>query len=72
MSFPNINYTFWMDQNPFYGDNPIPATMRTSLIHYAYRPGLIDDIILNIDNLFCLQLVIGRVMIKQMYSYLFR
>jgi hypothetical protein len=57
MSFPNINYTFWMDQNPFYGDNPIPATMRTSLIHYAYRPGLIDDIILNIDNLLCSELV---------------
>jgi hypothetical protein len=57
MSIPNINYQFWMDQNPFYGNIPIPATMRTGLVHYASRPGLIDDIILKIDKLLCAELV---------------
>lgn len=57
MAFPNINYHFWMNRNPFYGHNPIPATMRTSLVHYASRPGLINDVILNIDNLLCSELV---------------
>lgn len=57
MAFPNINYHFWMNRNPFYGHNPIPATMRTSLVHYASRPGLINDVILNIHNLLCSELV---------------
>ena len=57
MPYPNINYHFWMNRNPFYGHNPIPATMRTSLAHYASRPGLINDVILNIDNLLCSELV---------------
>jgi hypothetical protein len=57
MPLPPINYHFWMNRNPFYGDNPIPETMRTSLVHYASRPGLINDVILNMDNLLCSELV---------------
>lgn len=57
MPFPNINYQYWSQQNPFYQNNPIFETIRTSLTRYASRPGLINDVIERIENLTCLELV---------------
>jgi len=57
MPFPNINYQYWSQQNPFYQNQPIFETIRTSLTHYASTPGLINDVIERIDTLTCLELV---------------
>jgi hypothetical protein len=57
MPFPNINYQYWSQQNPFYQNLPIFETIRTSLTHYASRPGLINDVIDRIETLTCLELV---------------
>ena len=53
MPFPNINYQYWSQQNPFYQNLPIFETIRTSLTHYASRPGLINDVIDRIETLTC-------------------
>ena len=55
--FPNIDYNYWMNMNPFYADAPLLPTMRICLINFASLPGLIDDVIENIENMTCKTLV---------------
>jgi hypothetical protein len=55
--FPNIDYNYWMTMNPFYADAPLLPTMRICLINFASLPGLINDVIDNIENMTCKKLV---------------
>ena len=55
--FPNINYNYWMNMNPFYADAPLLPTMKICLINFASLPGLINDVIEDIENMTCKTLV---------------
>lgn len=55
--FPNINYNYWMNMNPFYADTQLLPTMKTCIRHYASLPGLINDVLQDIDLITCKDLV---------------
>ena len=55
--FPIINYKYWMNLNPFYSDAPLLQTMKICLINYASKPGLINDVVEDIQNMSCKTLV---------------
>ena len=55
--FPNIDYNYWMNKNPFYANAPLLPTMRICLINFASMPGLINDVLDDVENMTCKTLV---------------
>lgn len=55
--FPNIDYNYWMNMNPFYADAPLLPTMKVCISNYASKPGLINDVLEKIDEMSCKTLV---------------
>jgi hypothetical protein len=55
--FPNINYEYWMNKNPYYSNFPLLPTMKICIVNYASKPGLINDVLKNIDTISCKTLV---------------
>jgi len=51
--FPNIDYNYWMNMNPFYADTQLLPTMKTCIRHYASLPGLINDVLQEIEFITC-------------------
>jgi hypothetical protein len=55
--FPNIDYEYWMNRNPFYSDDLLLPTMKICITNYTSKPGLINDILEKIDTITCNTLV---------------
>jgi len=55
--FPNIDYNYWMNKNPFYADAPLLPTMKTCIKYYASLPGLISDVVEDLESITCKSLV---------------
>ena len=55
--FPNIDYNYWMNMNPFYANAPLLPTMKICISNYASKPGLINDVLDKIDQMSCKTLV---------------